>query len=86
MKKAETYEGWEKTFEKAGISEVHIQEHSFSNGGFLDILKDEGLVNTIKVFGKYFTRGEVRRRMNLIDATFKQYPDYFGYGIYSFRK
>ncbi|MBA7532455.1 hypothetical protein ES705_24681 [subsurface metagenome] len=50
------------------------------------MLKDEGLVNSIRVFGKYFANGEVRRRMRSIDNTFKQYPDYFGYGIYSFEK
>jgi hypothetical protein len=51
-----------------------------------DMLKDEGLVNTLKVFLKYLTNGDVRKRMRLIDGTFKQYPQYFGYGIYSFTK
>lgn len=86
MKRAETYRGWEETFKRAGISKVNVQEYSFDNGGFLAMLKDEGLLNSMRVFLKYLSNPEVRRRMGLINATFKRYPDYFGYGIYSFQK
>jgi len=86
MKRAETYDGWKATFEKAGILEIKVQRYSFKNGSMMDMLKDEGLANTVKVFLKYLTKGEVRKRMRLIDSTFKQYPEYFGYGIYSFSK
>ncbi|MFH2011230.1 MAG: methyltransferase domain-containing protein [Pseudomonadota bacterium] len=86
MKKAETYDGWKRTFEEAGISNVNVQEYTFKNSGFATMLKDEGLLNTIRVFQKYFTNAEVRRRMRLIDNTFKEYSNYFGYGIYSFKK
>ncbi len=50
------------------------------------MLKDEGFRNSIRVFSRYITNDEVRRRMRLIDSTFKEYPEYFGYGIYSFIK
>ena len=52
----------------------------------IDMLKDEGLLNTFKIFTKYLTNKEVRSRMMLISSTFRQYPDYFGYGVYSFSK
>ena len=86
MKRAETFNGWKTTFAKAGVGNLKIQEFSFKNGSMFDMLKDEGLVNTLKVFLKYLTNGDVRKRMRLIDGTFKQYPQYFGYGIYSFTK
>jgi len=42
--------------------------------------------NTARVFSKYLTNSEVRNRMRRINATFVDYPQYFGYGIYSFTK
>ena len=86
MKKAETFDGWKKTFYKAGIPNVNAQEYSFVSGGFAEMLKDEGLLNTIGVFHKYITNENVRRRMKLINTTIKEYSNYFGYGIYSFTK
>lgn len=86
MKRAETYEGWLVTFAKAGIAGVNGQAFGFKNGGFAEMLRDEGLRNTLGVLKKYVTNSEVRNRMRLIDRTFNEYPDYFGYGIYSFRK
>jgi ubiquinone/menaquinone biosynthesis C-methylase UbiE len=86
MKRAETYSGWKSTFAKAGISDLNVQEYSFKNGGMLSMLKDEGLVNSLKVAAKYLTNTDVRNRMKLINATFNEYPEYFGYGIYWFAK
>lgn len=86
MKRAETYEGWQKTFKKAGISSLDVKGYAFKNGGFAEMLRDEGLMNTLAVLGKYVANREVRNRMRLIENTFKEYPNYFGYGIYSFTK
>jgi ubiquinone/menaquinone biosynthesis C-methylase UbiE len=86
MKRADTYAGWQTTFSKAGISELDIGKYSFENGGIVDMLKDEGFVNTVRGFSKYLTNHEVRRRMKLINSTFKEYPQYFGYGTYCFSK
>ncbi len=86
MKKAETYDGWKATFGRAGVRELTIQKYSFKNGGMMNTLKDEGLLSSLKVFSRFLTDANVRRRMSLIDATFKQYPEYFGYGTYSFVK
>jgi ubiquinone/menaquinone biosynthesis C-methylase UbiE len=86
MKRAETYDGWKATFQKAGVRNLDIKEYSFKNGSMLEMLSDEGITNSFKVFSKYLTNSEVRKRMNLINSTFKDYPEYFGYGIYSFCK
>jgi ubiquinone/menaquinone biosynthesis C-methylase UbiE len=86
MKRAETYRGWKSTFSKAGICDLKVQEYSFKNGGMFAMLRDEGLANSLRVAAKYLTDSKVRKRMGLINATFTEYPEYFGYGIYSFSK
>jgi ubiquinone/menaquinone biosynthesis C-methylase UbiE len=86
MRKAETYEGWQEVFRKAGVPEVEIKRDTFRNSGVLHMLKDEGLTNTMKILSRYIGNSEVRKRMKLINEAFAKYPQYFGYGIYSFKK
>lgn len=86
MKGAETYDGWLATFARAGIAGVNGQAFGFNSGSFAQMLRDEGLRNTLRVLKTYVTNNEVRNRMRLLDRTFNEYPDYFGYGIHSFRK
>ncbi len=86
MKRAETCEGWKATFAKAGVSGLRVSIYSFKNGGTLGIIKDEGVANSLRVLSRYVRNSDVRNRMRLIDRTFKEYPEYFGYGIYSFSK
>jgi ubiquinone/menaquinone biosynthesis C-methylase UbiE len=86
MRKAETYEGWREVFRKAGVQEVEIIRDTFKNSGVLHMLKDEGLANTMKILSRYIGNSDVRKRMKLINAAFTKYPQYFGYGIYSFTK
>ena len=86
MRKAETYEGWKEVFRKAGVPEVEIIKDTFRNSGVLHMLKDEGLANTMKILTRYIGNSEVRKRMRLINSAFAKYPQYFGYGIYSFAK
>jgi ubiquinone/menaquinone biosynthesis C-methylase UbiE len=86
MRKAETYEGWKEVFRKAGVQEVEIIKDTFKNSGVLHMLKDEGLANTMKILSRYIGNSDVRKRMKLINAAFTKYPQYFGYGIYSFTK
>jgi len=86
MRKAETYEGWKEVFRKAGVQEVEIIKDTFRNSGVLHMLKDEGLVNTMKILSRYIGNSDVRKRMKQISAAFRKYPQYFGYGIYSFTK
>jgi len=51
----------------------------------LDVACGKG-TSALRIFSRYLTDGEVRRRMNLITETFREYPQYFGYGTYSFTK
>ena len=86
MRKAETFEGWEKVFRKAGVQEVDVEKHTFQNTGVLHMVRDEGLANSLKILSRYIGNIDVRNRMKLINDAFKKYPQYFGYGIYSFQK
>lgn len=86
MRRAETYEGWKTTFETAGIRNVGIIKRTFKNGSLFDMLRDEGLVNSLRIFSRYVGNSDVRKRMQLINRTITGFADYFGYGIYSFQK
>jgi hypothetical protein len=86
MKRAETYEGWRNTFEKAGVRDIKIIKRTFQNEGVFHMIRDEGLMNILKIFSKYLGNSEVRNRMRLINKTIMKFTDYFGYGIYSFKK
>ena len=86
MKRAETYEGWRITFEHAGVQDIRIIKRTFDSEGMLHMIGDEGLMNTIRILSRYLGNREVRKRMQLINATIKKFANYFGYGIYSFKK
>ena len=86
MKRAETYDGWKKTFEKAGVQNVRIIERTFKNEGVFRMVRDEGIMNTLRIFSRYAGNRDVRKRMRLINATITKFTEYFGYGIYSFEK
>ncbi len=86
MRKAETYEGWKEVFRMAGVQEVEIVRDTFRNAGFLHMLRDEGLANTMKILSRYIGDSDVRKRMKLISGAFAKYPQYFGYGTYTFTK
>lgn len=86
MTKADTYDGWYNIFKDAGIVDLETYRYSFDNNSMIAMIKDEGIMNSLKVFKKYITDKEIRRRMNSIDNAFSKYADYFGYGIYVFQK
>lgn len=86
MIKADTYTGWDSVFENADITNLKTYKYSFDNGNMIDMVKDEGFINTLRVINKYLFNKDVRERMKSIDNTFKKYADYFGYGIYVFQK
>lgn len=80
------YEGWKKTFEKAGIHNLVLKKGENMNGNYFDTLKDEGIINTAKIMFNSIKNREIRNRIKIMDKFFKDYSDYFGYGIYLFEK
>lgn len=86
MTNVSTYEGWKETFEKAGIHNLVLKKGENVNGNYFDTLKDEGIINTVKIMFNSIKNREIRNRIKIMDKFFKDYSDYFGYGIYWFEK
>lgn len=83
---ASTYEGWKKVFEKANTGKLAIIKGENVLGSFLDSLKEEGIVNTIKIMFNSMKNSAIRNRVNLMGKFIKDNHNYFGYGIYVIEK
>jgi hypothetical protein len=73
-------------FDEAGVKELQTLAYSQEFKGMRGMLADEGLVNAAKIMFRYLTNSRVRKRMKIMDKFFKEYDDYFGYGIYVGKK
>lgn len=82
----ETFENWKKFLDEAGVKELQTLAYSQEFRGMRGMLADEGLVNAARIMFRYLTNGRIRRRMKTMDKFFKEYDDYFGYGIYVGKK
>jgi len=82
----ETFENWKKLFDEAGVKELQTLAYSQEFKGMRGMLADEGLVNAARIMFRYLTNRRVRKRMKIMDKFFKEYDDYFGYGIYVGKK
>jgi ubiquinone/menaquinone biosynthesis C-methylase UbiE len=86
MQNVSTFQGWADLFKEAGINQLAIQCFDLGNTGLMDMLGDEGFINTCKVMFKYMTNSRIRKRMKTMNRFFKEHTDYFGYGIFTGRK
>ena len=86
MTNVSTHDGWEETFRKAGITDLLVKKGNNVRGTFLDRLRDEGLVNTARIFKNMMSNKEIRRRSWLMQQFFRKHEQYFGLGIYVFTK
>ncbi len=86
MMNVSTYDDWETIFENAGINKLSTSQGENVSGTFFNKLKEEGIKNTIKIMFNTLRNKEIRERISLMNKFFKQYNDYFGYGIYYYQK
>jgi len=88
MTNVQTFDGWRKIFDAAGIPEVSVIPLDFSpsGGGIMSMLKDEGFFRTINILKNISKSPEIKARMQAMRRYFKDYKDYFACGIYTFRK
>ena len=86
MTNVNTYDGWEKIFLKAGIENLYVKRGDHVRGTFIERLKDEGIVNLIKMTLNMMKNKEIKGRSRKMDFYFKKYSDYFGLGTYVFQK
>lgn len=86
LKNASTYKGWKKVFERASTYNLSVIKGENILSGFFDSLKDEGIVNTIRIMFNTIKNSEVRHRVNIMGKFIEDNHDYFGYGIYVIEK
>lgn len=77
-----TFDQWEKILNVDDIRQVQVLKFDMSFRGLIGMLKDEGIINGIKVMYRYMLYPKIRNRMKKLDNFFRSYPEYIGYGIY----
>jgi len=83
MTNVATFDGWEKTFIDAGIKNLNVIPLDFTpNSGFIDMFKDEGFFRSLSIMINIMKKTEIRKRMKIMNAFFKEQNEVFGCGIY----
>jgi ubiquinone/menaquinone biosynthesis C-methylase UbiE len=80
--RVDTFEGWEKLFKKGGVKNLRTEKRDMRSRGIRGMLEDEGPANGLSILFRMATRPAIRKRMNGLNAFFKSYQDFLGYGIY----
>lgn len=86
LKNARTYDGWKNVFEKTNTPTLEIKKGKTITNNFFGMLKEEGIVNTIKITFNSISKSEVRNRLKIMGKFVEEYSDYFGYGVYVIQK
>lgn len=86
LKNASTYEEWEKVFERANTGKLSVIKGEKILGSFVDSLKEEGIINTIRIMFNSIKNSEIRHRVNIMSKFIEDNHDFFGYGIYVIEK
>lgn len=77
MKDVSTYRGWKKIFHDVGIKQLTTLAYSMDFQGMRGMVRDERIMNSIRVMYKYVTKKQVRNRMNRMNKFFSDNPEYF---------
>ncbi len=83
---ARTYDGWKKVFERANNHNLVIVKGKTITSSLFETLKEEGIVNTIKITFNSIINSEIRSRLKIMGNFVEEYSDYFGYGVYVIQK
>jgi ubiquinone/menaquinone biosynthesis C-methylase UbiE len=86
MKNVDTFQGWENTFHRAGVTKMEVELFASPNSTLRGMLGSEGPANMGRVIWRYMTNKRVRDRMKTMNRFFEENAEYFGYGIYVARK
>lgn len=81
----EEHHSWTDLIRSAGlvVECAELRDMSFS---FIDMLRNEGVLSTIRMASMSLTSSEVRTKMRSISNLFKETHEYLGYGLYVGRK
>jgi cyclopropane fatty-acyl-phospholipid synthase-like methyltransferase len=77
---------WVAHMEQAGLVQAEAEEHPFNAASPYQILREEGLTNTVRIMWRVLSNPEINMRLSAMSEMFKKCPEYFGYGIYTARK
>lgn len=84
----ETFKGalleddWVRLLEDAGLDEVCAEPYAFKPVAPYQMLREEGLLGTVKIMSRVLRHPEINMRLSAVSDYFRQYPGYFGYGLY----
>jgi ubiquinone/menaquinone biosynthesis C-methylase UbiE len=86
LKNARTYDGWAKEFNKANIQNLKVIKGDKITANFFETLKEEGIINSLKIMFKTILNREIRDRMDKMGTFLQENQNYFGYGVYVIKK
>ena len=84
----ETFKGavmakqWMASLENAGLDPTEHEVHAFKTMAPYQMLKEEGLLGTLRIMTRVLTNPEINMRLSAVSDYFRKYPGYFGYGLY----
>lgn len=78
--------GWHKLFKKVGFYRINVIEHSFNLFSVPGFIRDEGIINSLRIVIKVLSKHSIYLRMKQIWNHFAQNIEYIDYMVYSFRK
>jgi cyclopropane fatty-acyl-phospholipid synthase-like methyltransferase len=73
---------WEAACENAGLSLQQQQTGSMKLLNLSQIIRDEGLLRTVKIAWNILTNPDLRHRILQIRSSFKQHQDWLGYIVF----
>lgn len=77
-----SFEKWREILQVDEIGKVDLNAYNMTYRGLLGMIRDEGLLNGLKVMYRFMLYPKIRSRMMRLENFFKSYPEYIGYGIY----
>jgi len=86
LKNARTFDGWVKDFKIANIQELKVVKGNKITTNFFGTLKEEGIINTLKIMFKSILNREIRDRLDKMGTFLQENQNYFGYGVYVIEK
>jgi SAM-dependent methyltransferase len=75
-------EEWIEVLGRVGFTELRHETFGFKPVAAYQILREEGLINTVRTFARVLTNANNLMRLSAVSDYFKRFPGYFGYGIY----
>jgi len=78
-----SWRGWASQFDQAGFDRIESREQPFTMLSLPGFVRDEGLANSLRIFGKLLRRRANIQRMSEIWGHFAQHANYFSYTVLS---